>query len=110
MPLKIQDLQPGDRVILNCPKAKTATQREAEFEGIFASVEDAVRRGDRALLMGTTTADFLNAGNPWARFLMGVRGGLDVVGTFVVEDDGCLRDEEGHRIFIERRLGRVGVG
>ncbi len=132
MPLKITDLQPGDRVILNCPKARVSRQREAQFEGLFRSVAEAMTKiGDGALIMGPETAKFLEEGGLWAAFLLQTRtdpvvrlrhvdgshddipnlgGEIALRAAFVVEPDGSLREEEGRRVFIERRLGRVGVG
>jgi hypothetical protein len=107
MPLKVTDLQRGDRVLLSCPESRVALRREAQFEGIFASVADQLERGNiQALLMGRDTADFLNGGKPWACFQF--RAGT--VCSFLVEADGDLRDQTGLRIFIEQRLGRVGMG
>jgi hypothetical protein len=112
MPVPVADLKPGDRVVLNCPKSRVMQKREAQFEGIFSSIEDALARGD-AMLMGTSTMGFLS-GRAWARFLFGRAtdgSGIDVdaVGAFVVEPDGGLREEHGMRIFIERRM-RMGQG
>ena len=132
MPLRITDLAPGDRVILNCPKSRVAQKREAQFEGIYHSLQDAMTGYD-ILLAGTSTAEFLESGGTlgWAAFLFQVSaeplvrvrnpdgsptyipnpsGSMELRGAFVVEPDGSLREEEGRRIFIERRLGRVGVG
>jgi hypothetical protein len=112
MPFKITDLTPGDRVILNCPKSRVATHRQAQFEGIFQSLEDAMRReaaeGRLAYLAGSATAEFLNS-RPWARFLMQSRSSVELIGAFAVQPDGTLKDEEGRSIFIERRVF-VGVG
>lgn len=39
MPVNVRDLQPGDRVVLNCPKARYKARREAEFSGIYTAAE-----------------------------------------------------------------------
>ncbi len=133
MPIAITDLTPGDRVVLNCPKARGGqTHREAQFEGIFTSIDEAMRKTEIGmLLMGPSTAEFLSTGQAWARFLLqtvsgptrvleypgggAVRGLPDFAGStvltaaFRIEPDGSLREEEGRRIFIERRL-RMGQG
>jgi hypothetical protein len=127
MPIDVRQLQPGERVVLNCPKARFEQKREALFEGIFRSIKEAAARsvaeGRIDLLGGSTAAAFLNGGQPWARFLFqrvaggGLRmrqpdgtrvtlpeGITELVGAFAVEADGTLRDETGRRIFIERRV------
>lgn len=131
MPLSVMDMQPGDRVVLNCPSSRVMPKREAQFEGIFKSIEDAIQRGETtALVMGESTAAFLSSGKAWARFLfqrvngpeVNIRhangsktelptynGATDLIGAFTVEPDGALRDEEGRRITIERRI-RMGQG
>jgi hypothetical protein len=110
MPLSVNDLQPGDRVVLNCPKARIMRKREAQFEGIFRSSVEASERGNRrALLISKPTIEFLASGGAWARFLMESKGLWDVVAAFVIEPDGSMREEEGRRIFIERRM-RMGQG
>lgn len=111
MPLAITDLHAGDRVVLNCAQARVTQKREAIFEGVFASVNDAMHRGGYtaiALPGGRPTEEFLNGG-AWARFLMQSCEGVDLVGAFRIEPDGALREEEGRRITIERRV-RMGQG
>jgi hypothetical protein len=132
--IPVTDLQPGDRVILNCPTARAgATKREAQFECIFRSVGEAMdKNGIDALLVGPSTLEFLSAGPAWAKFLLQTStgpaqileypGGGPVAGlppfsgetalsaAFLIEPDGGLREEEGRRIFIERRLGRNTQG
>lgn len=109
MPLNITDLKVGDRVILNCPKA-TKPRREAQFEGIYHSIGDAISSLDALVLPGAT-AEFLASGAlGWAGFLLQTKGGVSLHAGFRIEPDGGLREEEGRRIFIERRVGRVGVG
>jgi hypothetical protein len=112
MPLRITDLQPGDRVVLNCPKSRVSVKREAVFEGIFESLDQTISKertgGRAAYLAGSATAEFLGS-RPWARFLMQSRSGVDLIGAFAIQDDGTLKDEEGRSIFIERRVF-VGVG
>jgi len=129
MPLKVTDLKPGDRVLLNCPKSRVTAKREAVFEGIFASLSEAQERTGTVHidLVDDTAFAFLSHGKTWARFLfqrvgpgecvnlrradgsitaLGLAPGCstDLVGAFLVEPDGSLREEEGRRIFIERRI------
>jgi hypothetical protein len=109
MPLNIADLKVGDRVILNCPKS-ARPKRAAQFEGIYYSIQEAMGNFDAVLLPGGTAEFLSNAQLGWAAFLMQTQGGFSLRGAFRVEADGGLREEEGRRIFIERRIGRVGVG
>jgi hypothetical protein len=127
MPLKVTDLKPGDRVLLNCPKSRLMTKREAVFEGLYHSLQDAMADGPPGVLMiGKATEEFLRSGaQGWAGFLFQVTrepvlhirhpdgtfdefpnltGEMSLRGAFVVEPDGSLREEEGRRIFIERRV------
>jgi hypothetical protein len=109
MPLSVNELQPGDRVVLNCPKARTMPKREAQFEGIFATLDEAQKSDLRAgMLIQQKSVTFLRGG-AFARFLMGRMDGWDCIAAFVVEPDGSMREEEGRRIFIERRM-RMGQG
>ncbi len=63
MPLSVLDLQPGDRVILNCPKARLATKREAIFEGIYSSAQTAGTVDDAtAVLISAPSEEFLASG------------------------------------------------
>ena len=116
MSISVLDLRPGDRVVLNCPKARIKPKREAEFEGLYNSIEEL-----RASMVGHVlydlpgTASFI-AGEKacrWARFLLQteVVDGVprQLRNGFVVDADGGLREEEGRRVFIERRV-RVGQG
>jgi hypothetical protein len=128
MPLKVTELQPGDRVVLNCPKARGNQKREAQFKGIYHSIDDAMKADNcDVLAMGPMTEKFLSSGGRrWAAFLlqtttgpgqlMTYPGGDPVAGlppfpgatrltaAFVVEPDGGMREEQGRRVFIERRL------
>jgi hypothetical protein len=111
MSLRVEDLAPGDRVVLNCPSSRLMRKRDAIFEGVFDDMSNRV--GDRsAALMGAATYQFLD-GKRWARFMFSRfnEGKLDfdVLGAFVVEPAGGLRDENGVRIFIERKM-RMGQG
>ncbi len=111
MSLRIDDLAPGDRVILNCPSSRIMKKREAIFEGVFEDMADQV--GDRsAALMSPATYKFLE-GKRWARFMFShsEEGPLnfDIMGAFAVDRDGGLRDQNGVRLFIERKM-RMGQG
>lgn len=112
MSLRVDDLAPGDRVILNCPSSRIMRKRDAIFEGVFENMSDQV--GDRsAALMSPATYKFLE-GKRWARFMFSRHcneGPLDfdVMGAFAVDADGGLRDQTGVRLFIERRM-RMGQG
>ena len=111
MALHVNDLRPGDRVVLNCSASRVMAKREAQFEGIFQTIEEAMARGtyDAVLLPGAT-AEFLSRG-AFARFLLqrNAIGPMDLVGAFRIEPDGALREEEGRRITIEMRM-RMGQG
>jgi hypothetical protein len=134
MSIDVRDLQPGDRVVLNCPKALRNQKREAQFEGLFPSALEAMAAGSpfSAQLIQRHTEAFTAAAGTWARFLLQTApAGSDVLFTtpggdalqmpptggftrqlyaaFIVEPDGALREEEGRRIFIERRV-RMGHG
>lgn len=130
MSIDVRDLRPGERVVLNCPKAKGAQKREAQFEGIFERYADAMNdpwSSERSLLIQRHTVAFSRTQGPWSRFLLQTsERGSDVVmrtpggdalhppgsadaetrlmAVFAVEPDGGLREEEGRRIFIERRV------
>jgi hypothetical protein len=108
MPIKLTDLKPGDRVMLNCPKARTQPRREAIFEGIFESVAAAAADSE-IMAVGENTAAFLASGNGWARSLLQTEGHFRLAIGFRIEPDGSLREEDGRRIFIERRLS-MGQG
>ncbi len=132
MPLKVTDLKPGDRVMLNCPKSRLMAQREAEFEGIYPSIADAMNNtGLGVIVMGSGTQAFLNEGKLWAAFLFQTSrdpvvrlrhsdGSFNEIpnpvkylvlrGAFQVEPDGTLREEEGRRIYIAYRLPRPTQG
>lgn len=115
MPVSIDSLAPGDRVVLNCPAARVDKKRPAEFEGVFAHAEDCGRRPGRGLtIVDDTTREYVRKaekrGERFARFLMETRGEVEICAVFVVEPDGALRDDEDRRIWIERRLGRVMQG
>ena len=141
MSISVLDLKPGDRVILNCPKARMQTHREAQFEGIFLTMKDAIADRTKTGVVNIleqrapeTEAFHANAeGRRFARFLLQstsdpnavlrtaggdvlrlppdhVPGALvELVCAFHVEADGCLREGEGRRIFVERRV-RMGHG
>lgn len=133
MSIDVRELQPGERVVLNCPKARNYSKKEAQFEGLFDTAEAAMEDGsiikDQLIQRGTDA--FMATPGQWARFLLqSVPAGADTIlrtpdgqalplsrtglprqlyGVFIVEADGGLREEEGRRIFIERRL-HVGHG
>lgn len=127
MPLRVDELRVGDRVMLNCPKARTAQHREAIFQGVYRTIEEALsdRSGYSALAMGPTTAAFLQNSGAWAAFQLQrldaplvdlvhpdqtrstfapAPGGVNLCAAFQVEPDGGLREEQGRRVFIERRI------
>ena len=105
MPISIHQLQPGDRVILNCPKARLMPKREAVFEGIFHSLADAVSRETvDAVAIHTDAARFLDAGIPWARFLVRRDPASEIVVGLQIDADGNLREQQGMQVYIERRL------
>jgi len=127
MPVSVADLKPGDRVVLNCPKARGQAKREAVFQGIFRSVAEAMASEPSidAMIMLRQTEAFLSQGPAWARFLLQTTSGpvqileypgggaikgvpyfgpTALMAAFLIEPDGGLREEEGRRIFIERRV------
>ena len=128
MPVSVTDLKPGDRVVLNCPKARGQAKREAVFQGIFRSVAEAMASEPSidAMIMMPQTEAFLSQGTAWARFLLQTISGpmqileypgggaikgmpshdgpTALMAAFLIEPDGGLREEEGRRIFIERRV------
>jgi hypothetical protein len=87
-------------------------KRVAEFEGCYGSVDDVMaKHGEVAVIVGSGTIEFLKSGDGlWAGFLFGSSEWGDFRAAFKVEPDGSLRDEEGRRIYVERRLGRVQTG
>lgn len=121
-------------MILNCPKSKVATHRQAEFIGVFKKLEEALdKEPGTALLVDVGTLEFIKSGKdgPWAGFIFQTSsdpvvrirnpngsysefpnpaGKFDLRGAFVVEADGSLREEDGRRVFIERRVGRAQRG
>jgi hypothetical protein len=127
MSLLVSDLKPGDRVLLNCPKSKMQTRREAVFEGVKdrRQVAQAVwtagsavtgrdwrRQFDRqecfAIFLLQTmgpgaSLDFLNADGE--RIPMPARMAItELRGLFAVREDGTMFDDENRTVFIERRL------
>ncbi|MEI9971102.1 MAG: hypothetical protein WDO73_03060 [Ignavibacteriota bacterium] len=78
------------------------------------------------MILGASTSGFISSGGMWARFLLqtcsgpadvfeypggGVIQGLPqfdgetrLTAVFAIDPDGSMREEEGRRIFIERRL------
>jgi hypothetical protein len=109
MPLNVQDLKSGDRVMLNCPTGRIP-KREAIFEGIFKSLEEAAQpdKYHQVITMCVPSEELLRTG-AFARFLLGRGVDWELVAAFRVEPDGGLREDEGRRVFIERRLP-MGVG
>lgn len=133
MSIDVRELQPGDRVVLNCPKARNNSKQEAQFEGIFPTAAAAMEEGSvtKWRLIQRGTEAFMAVAGQWARFLLATApAGSDRIfetpggqalpmpatalprqlyAVFIVEVDGGLREEGGMRIFIERRL-HVGRG
>ena len=105
--ISVRDLKPGDRVILNCPKSRATQRHMARFEGIF-DAPDAMASERYLLLMSAGTLAFISAG-PWAAFFLRRGGVEDTFFAFRVEEDGALREEEGKRVVVERRV-TVAVG
>jgi|SRR5579863_151170 len=104
MPLTITDLKPGDRVVLNCPKARTAQHKEAQFEGVFRSFQEMIKVGTADLtVISEPTVEYLQSERLWARFRMFTGASWELLAGFAVNPDGSLRDDEGRRITIERR-------
>ena len=112
MPIKVTDLEPGDRVLLNAPKSRTATHREAIFMGLAPSALALMKDASIFIAAGEAlTVEFLDSSRCWAgfQFFIGDAGTKFCCG-FAVDPDGSLRDDSGMRVFIERRLGRTAVG
>jgi hypothetical protein len=127
MPVNVRDLKPGDRVMLNCPKARYKARREAEFQKIYTPAELREKtRGDRGLLV----VGNLDPHSEYAVFLLTVAVGegyalVDGNSRLHIPNppgavlrhscamritDGTLKDDEGRTVFIEQRLGRASFG
>jgi hypothetical protein len=109
MPIKVTELQAGDRVVLNCPKSRVTVKRNAEFEACYRTVDEMVEKHD-ATLITKATVEFLKSGGLWASFLFSSNDAIDLRCGFRVEPDGTMRDDEGRLVYVERRLGRVQAG
>jgi len=117
MPLRVEDLHPGDRVLLNCPKSRVQTKREAVFEGTYDSFEQAAMTGHAftvwdarehvpgrrwaRFLLQTVEADVVHCGGAEFRTAAGV---ADLMIALAIEPDGSMRDDDGRGVFIERRM------
>lgn len=112
MSLLIEQLAPGDRVILNCPKCNL-THREAEFLGLYASFK-AVTQAFEYLAMETNyTRTFINESRDcsFAVFQTGALGpSCTLIMAMRVDPDGRMTEEEGRRVIIERRAQRPAMG
>jgi hypothetical protein len=129
MPVPVTDLKPGDRVLLNCPKARGQAKREAQFKGIYKSITDTLSEYDAtAILRGPGTDALFESGQAVAGFILQTGdpatflypsgealhaphagGTSDLTLVLRIEPDGSLREETGMRVFIERRM-RMGQG
>jgi hypothetical protein len=98
--IDVHDLSPGDRVVLNCPKSRIMPKRQAEFRALARNLSE-LPDGDLVSRPGRL---FLESAAEWAVFLLGEVEGARLLGLFAVDSDGGLREEEGRRIFIERRV------
>jgi hypothetical protein len=129
MPVRIEDLRPGDRVILNCPKARRLPRREVEFCGVITP-DEAIERINRSVVRDFDDAA-MDRQARYAEFLFGFAGPDQAV-AFVqrdgrrhlippgrptrhccalrIADDGTLKDDEGRTVFIERRVPRAAHG
>jgi hypothetical protein len=117
--------------MLNCPKSRMQAKREAEFRGCFGSLAEA--SDDALIITDAKTSGFPTEGKLWAAFLLQTApaydgkvrirhadGTADEIPTlscevelraaFVVDADGSMHDDEGRRLYVERRLARPGVG
>jgi NADPH:quinone reductase-like Zn-dependent oxidoreductase len=115
LPIHVNDLKPGDRVVLNCPKSQRDSKREAIFKGVYASHAAAIAElafthpGGMKIY---TPPSILTQRLPVAAFLLqsADRAGMVLVwGAFTVQPDGSLREDQGLRVFIEQRV-RMGQG
>ena len=127
MPVNVRDLKPGDRVMLNCPKARYKARREAEFQKIYTPAElRELTDGDGGLLV----IGHLDFNSEYAVFLLTVAVGegyalVDGNSRMAIPNppgtvlrhmcamritDGTLKDDEGRTVFIEQRLGRPSFG
>jgi hypothetical protein len=128
MPLPITELTQGDRVVLNCPRGAPQTKRDAVFKGILRTREELRELLAHATVQFEINLDFLEAGVAVAAFLMHTGnsadfeypGGGKMIPEFPpfdgqqvmlvqIDAEGNLREEGGHRVWIERRL-RMGMG
>lgn len=109
MPIRVTDLKPGDRVVLNCPMARVP-HRTAQFEGVYPSAAEAARTvaagHDLTILAGK---EFPAEGRH-AVFLLSTVGSQELRGSFAVTPDGNLQDDDGRTIYVEQRLGRPNQG
>jgi hypothetical protein len=130
MPLHVNDLQPGDRVVLNCAAGRGRTKCEALFDGIFENYAAAAKIAV-SVLAGPRTEAFSVENGAVARFVLQTTSGPTrvfeypgggempplpdfdgescLIAIFRIEPDGALREEQGRRITIEMRV-RMGQG
>jgi hypothetical protein len=112
MAIPVTDLAPGDRVILNCPKARIP-KRQAQFQGLYNSTLEMIDAafpadGDRLAIFADPIPP--DEGQEWAAFLFWASDSQEMRGAFAVQPDGNLLDEEGRKIYVEQRLGRANQG
>ena len=126
MPLRVTDLQPGDRVIINCPKARRLARREVEFRGILtaAEIQEWASGGGGAVYgkiePDARYAEFLlrTVDTATPHDLLDEHGQRHRLPDYRIVRHSCLmrivgdglKDDENRTVFIERRLARPAMG
>lgn len=103
MPIPVRSLTPGDFVILNSHHGKQ--KRPAVFEEIANGGELAEHIRKAGMSIQSRGPNFLTEGAAVAVFTIHTAH-RSVAGIFLIQEDGSVRDDIGHRIVIERRLSK----
>lgn len=103
--IDVNQLNPGDRVVINSPRQGVAKRAMVEFDGIFATAYEAIAHVmAHSALVGVDTTGDLNG--PFANF----RFNTGLCAAFRVEPDGSMRDDMGRAVYVEECLGRARMG
>lgn len=102
--IDVNQLKPGDRVVLNSPQRGVARRCMVEFDGIFTTAAEAIAHASQAgIVQLDTTGDLAG---PFAGFIFDAH----LRAAFHIEPDGSMLDDAGRAVYVEQRLGRVGMG